>query len=92
MNWQAHTKAVTRRCSIKKVFLKIAQNLQKNTCAWASFLTKLQAEASDFIKNETLAQVSSCEFCEIFTNTFLKEHTEAASAHTSTYTQGGVAL
>ena len=25
---------------------------------------------SNFIKNETLAQVFSCEFCEIFKNTF----------------------
>ena len=66
MNWQAHTEAVTRRCSAKKVFLKISQNLQKNTCARASFLTKLQAEASNFIKNETLAQVSSSEFCKNF--------------------------
>ena len=26
------------------------------------------------IKKETLAQVFSCEFCEIFKNTFLTEH------------------
>ena len=26
-----------RSCSIKKVFLKISQNLQKNTCGWQSF-------------------------------------------------------
>ena len=32
---------------------------------------KLQAEAFNFIKKETLAQVFSCEFCEFFTNTFL---------------------
>ena len=34
-----------------------------------SFLTKLQASAFNFIKKETLAQVFSCEFCEI-SNTF----------------------
>ena len=33
-------------------------------------LIKLQASAFNFIKKETLAQVSSCEFCEIFKNTY----------------------
>ena len=28
----------------------------------------------NFIKKETLAQVFSCEFCEISKNTFLTEH------------------
>ena len=27
-----------------------------------------------FIKEETLAQVLSCEFCKIFNNTFFTEH------------------
>ena len=31
-------------------------------------------EACSFIKNETQAQVFSCEFCEIFKNTFFTEH------------------
>ena len=30
----------------------------------------LEAEACNFIKKETLAQVFSCEFCEIAKNTF----------------------
>ena len=28
--------AVVRRCSVKKRFLEISQNLQENTCAWVS--------------------------------------------------------
>ena len=47
---------VVRRCSVKKVFLKISQN------AGLSSATSL--------KKETLAQVFSCEFCEIFKNSF----------------------
>ena len=35
--------AVAQRCSVKKVFLEIAQNSQENTCARVSFLIKLQA-------------------------------------------------
>ena len=42
------------------VVLEISQNSQENTCARVSFLIKLQ----------TLAQVFSCEFCEISKNTF----------------------
>ena len=36
------TEAVNRKCSVKKVFLKISQNSQENTCARISFLIKLQ--------------------------------------------------
>ena len=58
----------------KKVFLEIFQNSQENTCAVISFLIKLQAEACNFIKKETLAQVFSCEFCKISKNIFFTEH------------------
>ena len=63
------------RCSrpevfLKKEFLEIPQNSQENTCTRVSFLIKLQASACNFIKIETLAQVFSCEFCEISKNTF----------------------
>ena len=34
--------AVDQKCSIEKVFLKISQNSQENTCARASSLIKLQ--------------------------------------------------
>ena len=34
---------VARRCSVKKVLLKISQNSQENTCARVSFLINLQA-------------------------------------------------
>ena len=36
------TEAVVQRCSVKKLFLEISQNWQENTCAWVSFLIKLQ--------------------------------------------------
>ena len=32
------------------------------------------ASACNFIEKETLAQVFSCEFCEISKNTFFREH------------------
>ena len=50
--------------SKKKVFLAISQNSQENACARVSFL------------KEILAQVFSCEFCEVSTNIFLQNTSE----------------
>ena len=57
------TEVVFRRCSVKKVFLKISQNSQENTCA----------TVCNFIKKETLAQVFFCEFYGSFKNIFFYE-------------------
>ena len=43
------SEAVARRCSVKRVFLKILQNSQENTCVRVSFLVNLQASACNFI-------------------------------------------
>ena len=56
-------------CSVKKVFLEISQNPQENTWGRVSFLIKLQT--SFFIKKETLAQVFSCDFCQISKNNLI---------------------
>ena len=53
------TEAATRDVLCKKVFLEISQNSQENTCTR--------------VWTQTLAQVFSSEFREIFTNTFFKE-------------------
>ena len=45
----------------KYVFLKNSQSSRENTCARFS---------CNFIKKETLAQVFSCDFCDISRNTF----------------------
>ena len=37
-------------------------------------LSVFDHSASNFFKKETLAQVFSCEFCQIFKNTFFTEH------------------
>ena len=52
------------------LFLEIPQNSGENICARVSFLIK----ACNFIKKETLAQVFSCEFCEISKKAFFTEH------------------
>ena len=58
----------------KKVFLEISQNSQENTCARVSFLKICRPEVCNFIKNEALAQMFSCEFCKISKNTFFYKH------------------
>ena len=65
--------AVVQRCSVKEVFLEISQNSQENTSGRVSFLIKLRSKACNFIKKEALAEVFSCEFCEISKNTFLRK-------------------
>ena len=61
-----------RRCSVRKGVLRNFENSQEKTCARVFFFYR--PEACNFIKKETLAQVLSCEFCEISKNTFFTEH------------------
>ena len=75
LNITEAAEAIARRRSVKKMFFEILKNSQEN-CARASFLIKLPAmpQACNFIKNETLAQVFSGEFCEFSKSTFFTEH------------------
>ena len=59
-------------CSKKKRVLEISQNAQEKTFTRAiKFLNKVAGlQACNFTKKETLAQVLSCEFCEISKNIF----------------------
>ena len=70
---QFHIEAATRGVLWWKLFLEISQNSQEITWARVSFLLKLQAW-------ETLAQVFSCEFCEISKSTY-RTPLVAASEH-----------
>ena len=53
------------------MFLEISQNSQENTCARVS---------STSSKKETMVQVLSCEFWEIFNNSFFTEHLRATAS------------
>ena len=52
-----------------KIYRKISQISQENTCVEVYFLIKLQASGC-FIKKETPTHVFSCEIWDIFKNTF----------------------
>ena len=70
----------------QKKVLEILQNSLKNTSARASFLIKLQAEACNFMKKETVAQGFYCQFCEISKNTF-SQRTPLVAASVHNYFQ-----
>ena len=44
--------------------------------------SEISKTAGNFIKKETLAQVCSCDFCEISKSTFLTEHLRATPSVT----------
>ena len=61
-----YSEAVSQRFYMKKVFLKISQNSQGNTCTRG---------ASSTVLKKRLAQLFSSEFCKIFKRTpFFIEH------------------
>ena len=64
------SETVVQRCSVKKMFLKISQNSQENTCVGICY----SPNACNFIKRETSTQVFSWEFCETFKNIFFIKH------------------
>ena len=62
------------RCSVKKgVLINFVKFTGKHLCQ-RLFFKKVAGLGLNFIKKETLAQVFSCEFCEISMNTFFTEH------------------
>ena len=67
---------VVRRCSAKKVFLKVSQNSQENAFAKVSFLIKLQT----LLKKRLWHRCFPVNFCEIFKNTFFIEHLQTTSS------------
>ena len=64
-----------QRCSVKKGFLGNFTKFTGKHLRQSPVFNKvagLRPKARNFIKKETLAQVFSCEFCEISKNTFLQ--------------------
>ena len=66
-----------RRCSIKKLFLKISHYSNKNTCIGVLFNTVWDLQTCKFIKKRFQTQVFCCEYCEIF-KIYFEEHLRMA--------------
>ena len=57
----------------KKDILKNFAKFTGNTCAWVSFLIKLQASACNLIRKETLAHEFSVNFAKVLTPIFFQK-------------------
>ena len=66
--------ATHQRCSIKSLFLKISQDSQENTSVGVTFLIKFQPSNLQIYLKRDSDQRVSCDFCEVFKNTFFAEH------------------
>ena len=66
---QTKCRSSHQRCFIKEYVLKTSVKFTEKHLRQSFFFNKV----ADF-KKETLAQVFSCEFWEIFKNTFFTEH------------------
>ena len=62
------------RCSVKKDVPKNFENFKGKHLCWGIFLIKWQALSPATLLKRDSTQVFSCEICEIFKNTYFKEH------------------
>ena len=72
--------------SLKMVLSETSQNSQENICVGISYFDKVKLNRSicNFVKNKTLEQLFSCEFCKIRQDTFIADHHQTtASDHSS---------
>ena len=58
----------------KGFLLEISQNSQENTCAWVSFLIKLQASTCNFIKKRLWHRCFPVNCARFLRTPFLREH------------------
>ena len=64
----------------RKLFLKMSQYSQENTCVGITFFNKNAGlQTCSFIK-ETLTQEFSCEYWEILKNNYFEEHLWTAAS------------
>ena len=64
-----------RTCSVQKVFSKISQNWQENTCAWVSFLIKLQVSVMQlYLKKRLWHRCFPVNFAKFLGKPFFIEH------------------
>ena len=71
-----NTKAVARRCSVKKVFLEISQNSQENTCA-RDFLNK-SCRPATLLQKSLRHRCFLVNFAKFLGTPFFTEHLRAS--------------
>ena len=68
------------RCSVRKGVLRNYAKITGKHLCQSIFFNKVAGRSSTLLKKEALAQVFSCEFCEIFKNTCFTEHLWATAS------------
>ena len=66
-------KSSQRWCSVKKVFVKISQISQENTCG-SLFLIKMYVFRPATLLKESQTKAFYCEICEIFKNIYFEQY------------------
>ena len=66
---------------IKSVLQNFAKLTEKHLCQCLFFNKVAGLKTATLIKKETLAQVFSCEFSEIFKNVFFTEHLRTTASN-----------
>ena len=81
------SRSIHQKCSIKIHVLKNFSKVTGKHMCQSHFFNKVTGlKSATSLKKRALAQVFSCEFCEIFKNTFFTEHLwMAASEHCFTH-------
>ena len=68
------------RCSTKKAILKNFEIFTRKHLCWSFFLIKLQNFRPVTLSKETPTQVFSCEYYNIFKNTYFEKHLPTAAS------------
>ena len=80
-----HSEAVVQMCYVKKVFVEISQNSLENNCIRASFLIKLQAYTSVFLrnslKNTYFEEHLNDSFCVLITSSHIDFYNTPSAVH-----------
>ena len=70
-----HSKAVTKRCSVKKVFLYITKNSSESTCARVSFFYKVAGlRSATLLKKRLWHSCFPVKCAKLLRTSFLTEH------------------
>ena len=80
INSFTYVEAVSRMCSLKKGVVKSFIKFTGKHLHQSLFFNNAAGQACNFAKKETLAQVYSCKFCEIFKSTCFKKHIWATAS------------
>ena len=79
LRWSRWCRNSHRRCSMKSTVLKIFAIFTGKHLCCSLFLIKLQAFRHAIYEKETVTQVFSYEYCEIFKNTYFEKHLRTAT-------------